>query len=49
MSDQDIVTSVKEKYGQAVLRITSGGSGCCDPQSSGTECDPITSNLYAPD
>jgi len=49
MSDQDIVTSVKEKYGQAALRITSGGGGCCDPQSSGTECGPITSNLYAAD
>ncbi len=49
MSDQDIVTSVKEKYGQAALRITSGGGGCCDPQSSGTECGSITSNLYAAD
>ncbi len=49
MSDQDIVTSVKEKYGQAALRITSGGGGCCDSQSSGIECGPITSNLYAAD
>ena len=49
MSDQDIVTSVKEKYGQAALRITSGGGGCCDPQSSGTECGSITSNFYAAD
>ena len=49
MSDQNIVTSVKEKYGQVALKIASGGGGCCDPQSSGTECYPITSNLYAPD
>jgi len=47
MSDRDIVTSVKEKYGEAALRITSGG-GCCDSQSPRTECDPITSALYAP-
>jgi SAM-dependent methyltransferase len=47
MSDQDIVASVKEKYGQVALRITRGGGGCCGPQASGTECDPITSNLYA--
>jgi len=48
MSDRDIVTSVKEKYGEAALRITSGGSACCDSQSPRTECDPITSALYAP-
>ena len=44
MNDQDIVTSVKEKYGQAALKIASGGGGCCD-----SECGPITSNLYAAD
>jgi len=50
MSDQDIVTSVKEKYGKVALKIASGGGGgCCDSQSSGIECVPITSNLYAPD
>jgi ubiquinone/menaquinone biosynthesis C-methylase UbiE len=49
MSDQDIATTVKEKYGQVALRITSGGGGCCGPQASAGECDPITSNLYAAD
>ena len=44
MNDQDIVTSVKEKYGQAALKIASGGGGCCD-----SACGPITSNLYAGD
>ncbi|MDZ4339547.1 MAG: arsenite methyltransferase [candidate division NC10 bacterium] len=48
MSDRDTMTSIKEKYGQAALRITSGGSACCDSQSPRTECDPITSALYAP-
>ncbi len=31
---------VKEKYGQAALRVTSGGSSCCGSS------DPITANLY---
>ena len=38
---------VKEKYGQAALRATTGGSSCCgSAASSRGECDPITSNLY---
>ena len=41
----DIKEVVKEKYGQAALRVTSGGSSCCGA-SANTGCDPITSNLY---
>src|SRR5580698_4401010 len=43
----EIKDVVKEKYGQAALRITSGGSSCCGA-SAALEgcCDPITSNLY---
>jgi arsenite methyltransferase len=38
---------VKEKYGQAALRVTTGGSSCCGAKASGgLSCDPITSNLY---
>ncbi len=38
---------VREKYGQAALRVTSGGSSCCGAAAaSGLSCDPITSNLY---
>jgi SAM-dependent methyltransferase len=38
---------VKEKYGQAALRVNAGGSSCCGA-SAGLDgcCDPITSNLY---
>ena len=44
--DGDIIDVVKEKYGQAALRVTSGGSSCCGATVS-TGCgDPITSNLY---
>ena len=38
---------VKEKYGQAALRVNAGGSSCCGASSSADGCcDPITSNLY---
>lgn len=38
---------VKEKYGQAALRVNAGGSSCCGT-AAGLDgcCDPITSNLY---
>ena len=41
----DIKGVVKEKYGQAALRVKSGGSSCCGA-TAGTGCDPITTNLY---
>jgi 2-polyprenyl-3-methyl-5-hydroxy-6-metoxy-1,4-benzoquinol methylase len=37
---------VKEKYGQAALRVTSGGSSCCGSTAASGCVDPITSNLY---
>src|SRR5215470_7229986 len=47
MSTTDIKEVVKEKYGQAALRVKTGGSGCCGATpGSGLSCDPITSNLY---
>src|SRR5215472_15664493 len=43
----DIKDVVKEKYGQAALRVKSGGSSCCGATvASDACCDPITSNLY---
>jgi arsenite methyltransferase len=36
---------VKEKYGQAALRVKTGGNSCCGASAS-TGCDPITANLY---
>jgi arsenite methyltransferase len=46
MSTADIKEVVKEKYGQAALRVTTGGSSCCGA-TVGCGCgDPITSNLY---
>lgn len=42
----DIKETVREKYGQAALRVTSGGSSCCGGSPATGSCDPITSNLY---
>lgn len=43
----EIKEAVKEKYGQAALRVTSGGSSCCGASAALDGCcDPITSNLY---
>ncbi len=43
----EIKDAVKEKYGQAALRVGSGGSPCCGPSGRTTGgCDPITANLY---
>jgi SAM-dependent methyltransferase len=47
MTASDMKAVVKEKYGQAALRVTGGGSACCGATASGgSGCDPITSNLY---
>lgn len=48
MESTGIKEVVKEKYGQAALRVQKGqANGCCGA-SAATEfcCDPITSNLY---
>jgi arsenite methyltransferase len=37
---------VKEKYGQAALRVRAGGSSCCGANTATGCADPITSNLY---
>ena len=44
----EIKEIVKEKYGQAALRVTTGGSSCCGASAvlDGCSVDPITSHLY---
>ena len=44
----EIKEIVKEKYGQAALRVTTGGSSCCGASATVDGCgvDPITSHLY---
>src|SRR5256885_5149913 len=47
MNTPDIKDVVKEKYGQAALRVTTDGSSCCGASARVDDCaDPITSNLY---
>jgi arsenite methyltransferase len=47
MENTSIKEIVKEKYGEAALRVHAGGSSCCGATAaSGLGCDPITSNLY---
>jgi arsenite methyltransferase len=54
MTTDNIKEIVKEKYGEAALRVATGGSSCCgaEPSAATTRegasgcCDPITSNLY---
>src|SRR5579872_626943 len=47
MNSTDVKEVVKEKYGQAALRVKTGGSSCCGASAAtGMSCDPITSNLY---
>jgi 2-polyprenyl-3-methyl-5-hydroxy-6-metoxy-1,4-benzoquinol methylase len=47
MSTTDIKQVVKEKYGEAALRVTTGGGSCCGATAASSDCcDPITSNLY---
>ena len=45
MPEQDIKQIVKDKYGQAALKVSAGGGACCG-SVSGREADPITSKLY---
>jgi len=47
MSDESIKQIVKEKYGQAALRVVKGDGACCGSASSRGSSDPVTSNLYA--
>jgi len=47
VSTQNIKEVVKEKYGQAALRVVKGGSSCCGAAPRVEGCpDPITANLY---
>jgi arsenite methyltransferase len=49
MPSENIRETVREKYGEAAKRVSSGkGSACCGTSPTSAEgcCDPITSNLY---
>jgi SAM-dependent methyltransferase len=49
VTTQNIKEVVKEKYGQAALRVQSGAKSCCcgsSPVTLESSCDPITVDLY---
>jgi arsenite methyltransferase len=48
VSTANIKEVVKEKYGQAALRVATGGASACCGAAPSSSCgvDPITSNLY---
>ena len=49
MSTENVMEVVRQKYGQAALRVTLGnGNSCCGQDRSDLDGsgDPITSNLY---
>ncbi len=48
MSTDDIKSTVRQRYGQAALRVAAGApSGCCGGSCGTGADDPITSNLYS--
>ena len=46
MNTTDIKEVVRQKYGEAALRVKSSGSSCCGATTASGCGDPITSNLY---
>jgi arsenite methyltransferase len=48
METHSLKDVIREKYGQAALRASSGGKSSCCGSSAGSDlcCDPISSNLY---
>jgi ubiquinone/menaquinone biosynthesis C-methylase UbiE len=47
MSEPNIQEAVKQKYGEAAKRASSGGTACCGGGAELSGCDPITKNLYS--
>ena len=46
-STETVREVVREKYGQAALRVVAGqANGCCGASAALGGCDPITANLY---
>ena len=47
MSSANIKEVVRQKYGEAAMRVQSGANGgCCSSSAPEASCDPITSNIY---
>ena len=47
MSSANIKEVVRQRYGEAAIRLRSGANGrCCSSSAPEASCDPITSNIY---
>jgi ubiquinone/menaquinone biosynthesis C-methylase UbiE len=46
VSDSGVRDLVKQKYGQAALRVATGGTSCCGSSTAEGRRDPVTSDLY---
>jgi SAM-dependent methyltransferase len=46
VSDDGVRNLVKQKYGQAALRVATGGTSCCGSTTAVGCRDPVTSDLY---
>jgi SAM-dependent methyltransferase len=47
VKEMDVKEVVRQKYGEAALRVNSGGSSCCGAAAALDGCcDPITADLY---
>src|SRR4026209_2981182 len=47
MSTEDVKATVRQRYGQAALRVTTGEkTSCCSTSCCGGTADPISSDLY---
>ena len=46
MSGEGIKETVKQKYGEAALRVLGGERGSCGTAVGACGCDPVSSNLY---
>src|ERR1039457_4211189 len=44
--NMEIKEIVKERYGQAALRVSTGGSSCCGAAAALDCCDPVTAPLF---
>ena len=46
MTEPNLEQAVRQKYGDAAKRASSGGTACCGGGAEASGCDPITKDLY---
>ena len=46
MNPENIKEAVRQRYGEAALQVTTGGTSSCCSKNPISGCDPITADLY---